>query len=85
MHEFGDIGVPTALLIGEQDNTAPGKDGAPSEVAKTLGNYPVLGPKTAKAIPGAALVTFPEWGHSPQVQDPERFNAALVKALGAMK
>ena len=85
VHEFGPIAAPTILLIGERDNTAPGKDGAPPEVAKKLGNYPVLGPKTAKAIPGAKLVEFPELGHSPQVQDPKRFNASLVQALGEMK
>lgn len=85
VHEFGNIAVPTALLIGEKDNTAPGKDSAPPGVAKKLGNYSVLGPKTARAIPGAKLIVFPELGHSPQVQDPKRFNAALVEVLGAMK
>ena len=81
VHEFGQITVPTTLLVGKQDNTAPGKDAAPPEVAKRLGNYAELGPKTARAIPGATLVMWPELGHSPQVQDPERFNAALIDAL----
>jgi pimeloyl-ACP methyl ester carboxylesterase len=30
---------------------------------------------------GATLVEFAELGHSPQVQDPKQFNAALLKAL----
>jgi len=85
VHEFGQIAVPTTLLIGEKDNTAPGKDAAAPEVAKQLGNYPELGPKAAKAIPNAKLVTWPELGHSPQVQDPKRFNEALLKALPAAK
>ena len=54
-------------------------------MAKRLGNYPELGPKAAKAIPNAKLVTWPELGHSPQVQDPKRFNEALLKALPAAK
>lgn len=33
------------------------------------------------AIPGATLVEFPELGHSPQVEAPDRFHEALLKAL----
>ena len=51
------------------------------QVKKTLGNYPELGPRAAKAIPGATLVTFEDLGHSPQIQDPERFHEALLTAL----
>lgn len=82
VHELSRIAVPTVLFIGEKDNTAIGKDRAPPEVAKGLGNYPKLAPKAAEAIPGAKLVTFLELGHSPQVQDRMRFNAALMEALG---
>ncbi|SAI28703.1 3-oxoadipate enol-lactone hydrolase [Bordetella ansorpii] len=84
VHEFRDIAVPTTLLIGERDNTAPGKDAAPPEVAKRLGNYARLGPEAARAIPGARLVTFPEMGHSPQIQDPKRFHQALIESLDGM-
>ncbi len=84
VHEFGEISVPTLLLIGEQDTTAPGKDGAPPAVARTLGNYRELGPETAQAIPGARLVSYPELGHSPQIQDPKRFHASLLAELGQM-
>lgn len=84
VHEFGQIKVPTTLLIGEKDNTAPGKDAAAPAVAKTLGHYPTLGPKAAQAIPKAQLVTFPELGHSPQIQDPDQFHRALLTALDGM-
>ncbi|SAI69515.1 3-oxoadipate enol-lactone hydrolase [Bordetella ansorpii] len=84
VHEFRDIAVPTTLLIGERDNTAPGKDAAPPEVAKRLGNYARLGPEAARAIPGARLVAFPEMGHSPQIQDPKRFHEALIESLDDM-
>ncbi len=85
VYEFGNIGVPTLLLIGEKDNTAIGKNRASPEVARSLGNYKELGPLAAKAIPGAKLVTFPDYGHAPQIQDPDRFNAALVKALETLR
>ncbi|EXJ14265.1 alpha/beta fold hydrolase [Imhoffiella purpurea] len=81
VHRFGDIAVPTLLLIGERDNTAIGKKSAPEAVARTLGDYPALARQAAAAIPDATLITFPELGHSPQIQDPERFNRTLLEQL----
>ncbi|MBZ5488165.1 alpha/beta hydrolase [Halomonas aquamarina] len=81
VHEFGELQVPTLLLIGEQDNTAIGKDRAPEEVQDTLGRYEVLGEQARDAIPQATLVEFPELGHSPQIQAPERFHDELLKGL----
>jgi pimeloyl-ACP methyl ester carboxylesterase len=81
MHEIARIKTPTVLLIGEKDTTAIGKDRAPPELARRLGNYPLLAQDVAGRIEGAKLVTFAELGHSPQVQDPARFNAALLDAL----
>ncbi|WP_207459973.1 alpha/beta hydrolase [Azospirillum sp. SYSU D00513] len=81
VHELEKIRVPTLLLIGERDNTAIGKALAPPEVQKRLGNYAELGPRTASRIPNATLVRFPELGHSPQIQQPARFNAALLEGL----
>jgi len=83
VYEFGNIRVPTLLMIGGMDRTAPGANRAPPEVAQRLGNYPELGRRTAKAIPGANLIEFPDLGHSPQVEAPERFHEALLKALSA--
>jgi pimeloyl-ACP methyl ester carboxylesterase len=81
VHEFPRINVPTTLFIGQKDRTAIGKDLAPPELAKRLGDYPALGKRAATAIPGAALVEFDDLGHSPQVEAPERFNTALLAAL----
>jgi pimeloyl-ACP methyl ester carboxylesterase len=83
VYELPKIAVPTTLFIGLKDRTAIGKGKAPPEIRATLGNYPVLGKRAAQAIPGATLVEFDDLGHSPQVQDPARFNAALLKALSA--
>lgn len=81
VHEFSNLKVPTTLFIGQRDRTAIGKDKAPPDVAKRIGNYPELGKRAARAIPGATLVEFEDLGHSPQVEDPARFNDALLKAL----
>ncbi|MFB4370462.1 MULTISPECIES: alpha/beta fold hydrolase [unclassified Pseudomonas] len=81
VYEFSELKMPTLLLIGEQDNTAIGKDAAPEAMRSKLGDYKALGPATTKRIPDATLVTFPELGHSPQIQEPERFHEALIKGL----
>ncbi|WP_202844529.1 alpha/beta fold hydrolase [Luteimonas saliphila] len=81
VHEFGDIAVPTTLLVGQKDRTAIGKDLAPPELARRLGDYPALGRRAVAAIPGAHLVEFEDLGHSPQVEAPARFNAALIESL----
>jgi pimeloyl-ACP methyl ester carboxylesterase len=81
VHEFDRIAVPTTLMIGQKDTTAIGKDRAPPELASTLGNYPELGQLAHQRIKGSVLLSFPELGHSPQVQDPPQFNKALLEQL----
>ncbi len=77
-YEFEQIKPPTLLLVGDKDTTAIGKDTAPPEIRKTLGNYPVLGKEAVKRIPHAQLIEFPDLGHSPQIQAPARFHEALL-------
>jgi pimeloyl-ACP methyl ester carboxylesterase len=81
LYEFPRLRVPTALFIGGMDRTAPGAARAPAEVAQRLGDYPALGRRAAAAIPGAKLVEFPDLGHSPQVEAPDRFHDALLEVL----
>lgn len=83
VYEFPEIKVPTVLMVGQGDRTAPGANRAPPEIAKRLGDYPALGKKAAAAIPGATLVEFPGLGHAPHIEAPAEFDAALLKALGA--
>ncbi|ELY7390422.1 alpha/beta hydrolase [Cronobacter universalis] len=85
VYEFGLLKMPTLLLIGNKDTTAPGKDAAPPEVQKTLGDYPALGKAAASAIPHATLVTFDDLGHAPQIQAPDRLHKALLDGLNTLK
>ena len=80
-YELEHITVPTLLLIGDKDTTAIGKDSAPAAVRITLGNYPALAQQAVARIPKARLVEFSDLGHSPQMQDPEAFHAALLQGL----
>jgi pimeloyl-ACP methyl ester carboxylesterase len=81
IYEFDRVEAPTILMIGQKDNTAIGKDAAPPELKKKLGDYPRLGKEAARRFPHATLVEFPELGHAPQIQDPDRFHAALLERL----
>jgi pimeloyl-ACP methyl ester carboxylesterase len=81
VHEFPRIKAETLLIIGGKDRTAPGANRAPAELRDSLGNYPELGKQTAKAIPNAELVELPDLGHSPQVEAPGEFHAALLKGI----
>ena len=83
VYEFGDLKVPTLLMIGDRDVTAIGKDLASPEVRATLGHYPELARAAQTMIPGAKLVEFPALGHAPQMQDPDAFGKALLEGLGA--
>jgi pimeloyl-ACP methyl ester carboxylesterase len=83
LYEFGALRMPVLLMIGDKDTTAIGKDLASPEVRATLGNYPVLGKAAAARIPHAKLVEFPDLGHAPQIQAPERFHKALLEGLQA--
>lgn len=81
VHEFPRLKPPVVLIIGERDTTAIGKDRAPPEVAAKLGRYTELARDAETRIPNARLITFPTLGHSPQVEEPEKFNATLLEAL----
>lgn len=86
VHEFGQLKVPTVLVIGGKDRTAPGANRAPPSLAATLGRYDLLGKQAAARIPSAKLIEFPALGHSPQVEAPQQFHDALLPALrGARK
>jgi len=80
-YEFKNLRVPTTLMIGTADTTAIGSDIAPAAVKAKIGHYNVLGKQVAKLIPHAKLIEFKGLGHAPQMEEPEKFNAALLKIL----
>jgi len=75
------IAVPTLLVIGQADRTTLGRGTLPPEVLATLGRYPELGRRAARAIPGAQLVELEGVGHIPHLEAPDRFHAALLESL----
>jgi pimeloyl-ACP methyl ester carboxylesterase len=82
VHEFPRLRVPAMLVIGQSDRTAVGKARASETVRATLGLYPELGRRAQAAIPGSRLVELPDVGHTPHLEVPQRFHAALLEFLG---
>jgi len=78
VYEFPLVKARTLVMIGTKDNTAIGKAWSLPDVQKILGNYSVLGRRTADAISGAALAEFEDLGHSPQIQDSKRYHEVLL-------
>ncbi|MBS7565405.1 alpha/beta hydrolase [Mucilaginibacter sp. Bleaf8] len=80
-YEFGLISVPTVLFIGKEDKTIVGKALLSDAEKARHGQYKILGPATAKKIPGSKLVEFDSCGHIPHIEVPEKFLKALTANL----
>lgn len=79
--ELYRIKAPTTLLIGPLDQTAFGRAQAPVAIRRTLQPIPAIAPQAARQFPDATVVRLEGLGHSPQVEDPQRFETALLAAL----
>ena len=73
VYEFKNIKVPTSLIIGQNDKTAPGRAWAPEDNKDKMGLYPQLGKLAKKSIPKARLYELKGLGHVPFVENFERF------------
>ncbi|RZJ73264.1 alpha/beta hydrolase [Flavobacterium sp.] len=81
VYEFGNLNVPTLLIIGQRDRTALGKAKAPKDVQETLGNYPKLGRETKAKIKGSELVEIDGVGHLPHIEAYPQFISPLLAFL----
>lgn len=80
-HELGRIKASTTLIIGTLDKTAFGRAQMPASLRGFLQAIPQIAPNAARRIPRATLVKLDGLGHSPQVEDPVRFNRTLLGVL----
>lgn len=78
---FERLAMPVTVMIGMLDTTTFGKGQAPPDVAERLRPIPELASDAVARIPDATLVTFPDLGHSPQVEAPGPFEERLLAAL----
>jgi len=80
-YEFGLIKVPTVLFTGKEDKTIVGKALLSDEEKAKHGQYKILGPETARKIPGCKLIEFDNCGHIPHIEVKEAFFKALTANL----
>ena len=80
-HELYRIKAPTTIIIGTLDKTAFGRAQMPASLRSFLQAIPQIAPEAARKIPRARLVKLDGLGHSPQVEDPARFNRTLMGVL----
>jgi pimeloyl-ACP methyl ester carboxylesterase len=66
---YARLKLPVAILWGDKDSITP--------LEQALDLRTLL-------PPGAELTLLPGIGHIPQIEDPDMFNAALLKALGKL-
>jgi pimeloyl-ACP methyl ester carboxylesterase len=79
--ELPRLRVPTRLIIGTRDRTAPGRKFALPQSGAAMGNFAALGKRARDNIPGAQLVELPGVGHVPQVEAFDQFSDALLRFL----
>jgi pimeloyl-ACP methyl ester carboxylesterase len=84
VYEFGRITVPTILMVGTLDHNVFGRGWAPPEIANQLPEAATLGDRAAARMKNARFVPLPGLGHVPQVEDPARFQIALIQALSGV-
>ncbi len=80
-YELGQLKAPVCLIIGEADQTAFRANTAPEAVRGNIKKVPAAAETAIRSIRDGRLVRLPGVGHAPQVEDPVRFDQALLAEL----
>ena len=81
-HELGRVAVPVTLIIGDRDLTAFRGTSAPPALRDRIKAVPAAAAAAVGRFRDGRLVTLRGLGHSPQVEAPDIFHAALLRTLG---
>jgi pimeloyl-ACP methyl ester carboxylesterase len=81
-YEYRMLQMPTLLIVGEKDRTAPLSGYAPPEARAKMGNFVEMGRAAMKEVPHGTLVIVPDCGHIPHMEKPQEFRKALMEFLG---
>jgi pimeloyl-ACP methyl ester carboxylesterase len=79
--EFSHIKVPTRLILGTRDRTAPGRNWQKAGNTYELGRYDKLGERVVHTLQDGKLYQLSGLGHLPQIEDFDRFKGMLDQAL----
>lgn len=81
IEEFGDIKVPTTMILGTRDRTAPGRANKRADVQRELGRYDKLGDEVKQRNKNIKVVELSGLGHLPQIEDFNRFKTPFLAAM----
>ncbi|WP_166424332.1 alpha/beta hydrolase [Paraglaciecola sp. 20A4] len=81
IEEFKYLQVPTRLILGTRDRTAPGRNWQKEGNTHQLGRYDLLGARVVKQLKDGKLYPLTGLGHLPQIEDFSRFKVVLEQAL----
>ena len=80
-HELYRVKPATTLIVGTLDRTVFGRAQVPDSLKAFLQPVPKVAESAVKRFPNARLVRMEGLGHSPQVEDPARFEQVLLAEL----
>ncbi|MCD2315066.1 alpha/beta hydrolase [Sphingomonas sp. IC-11] len=80
-HELYRLKPSTTVIIGTLDRTAFGRGQAPASLQQFLKAIPQVAPDAVRKIPKGKLVRMEGLGHSPQIEDPVRFETLLLETV----
>lgn len=80
-HELYRLKPATTVIVGTLDKTAFGRAQMPASLRDFLKTIPVIAPTAVAKMPRGTLVRLEGLGHSPQVEDPARFEKTLLTVL----
>lgn len=81
--EIPRITAPTTLIIGEADATAFRASSAPADMRGRIRTVPQAARDVIRRFPHGRLIPLSGLGHAPQIEAPNRFQHALLTALGS--
>ncbi len=81
IEEFDDLTLPTTLILGARDRTAPGRANKHNDVSRELGRYDRLGKEVKARNSNIHVVELEGLGHLPHIEAFERFKVPFLDAL----
>ncbi|MDF2495905.1 MAG: alpha/beta hydrolase [Sphingomonas sp.] len=80
-HELHRVTAPTTVMVGTLDKTAFGRAQAPASLRQFLKAIPQVAADAVRRMPKGRLLALEGLGHSPQVENPARFEKALLATI----
>ena len=81
IEDFQYLKVPSTLIIGTRDRTAPGRASKRETVTRELGRYDKLGAEVKQRNSTLFVVELEGLGHLPQIEDFATFKVPFLKAV----